>query len=1362
MRAHSHRVIMALGAALVVVWLSALAAGAQEAAPPDAHPLSSTDEATLQRNWDAIRERGLRLLPVPKRIRFEDEPVVLAGPGQRPAMIVLANETQRGQIAAEEIVSRLADFGPRAEVPIVTAPQPGAYNIVIESTWPGSFSGDESRPPEARRTDQAYGLYPSADGIVLAGQGEMGMLYAAVTLRWLIEEQDGRVLLHPAAVVDWPDYQHRQIGTLLAPYHTRGLSGGPQAHLESLRPHLDWLFRLKATGTFRHSIGSRRHSSLPDQVAASDGELAAAGMVSDYAAARGVVGVHNGSVALGTEPADGDRPGFDQMMVGRGRYHSWARHDLHRNLARNMASFCQQAGFGQAFIHAVDSGGILDPEMWSQRDALTRERYGDDRVSADADMFNIYAEEFTRAGAEIIFVAYPYSPQYLSREFVMRSLGLSDNEQGRARADELVAGTRSWMLGINEKLAPGVRMCIREAAREDMFRFFDCYPDRPMWIYWELTHYRNSIYPLLTTNIRCIGSGYSPERPAEDALWANDIDYSWFSEPNRAAACEYAWNTRFPGSKPYDPAYMAGGEPEVDDQAALEIVAERAAVGLWGVQAAPLMQRVLATHLSWRAAVDPHKATERLPASTFAPLVRKNRQASHDACDAMDELWRQVQEARAEDRTLMDDFAHAFFVQFYAMTTAARAYADVHLCELQATEAIRASDMEQAMAELARGREELALNVAAYELKLAELRDEPWVISPDELSDSWAARPEGQLIRPDFAALGTRLDDLEANADRLYQEYNIPEWFRDWFAGRSLSAVRARGEVTLDGMLTEADWQAAPPVDQFVGHKQYRLMAVPAEVRLLFTDSFLYLGARLQQPLIGQIDEPPRPLSDYRFTEQVELLLVPGDAGAESLYQFAVDSAGNLFTMRKEMGADGPEPAVEGWECGAQAAVARGPEGWSLELAVPLEALGRAARGTWHAVLARDLVTSVEPREVATYASAFFDGSSYHTAELYSPLYFVSDPPAQAPIELPGLHLTDASLQTRTTQRGAGTEVRFGVTVETRHPLLNAVVGAEVLDGEGRVLGEVEVARREVVSVHHATVQPASIQLDTEEPGVTVLLRLTWSTLEGEQRELVRRFIVGEVAAAVAEPDRFADGVSPGTRALTVPVRVPLESEGEPLLSLERGTVEFWLRPRSDMALPPEQWGERFVYLFHYGPQQAAGRTSPGRNSITICHERKGWISLTAYSPDGDRRLVHARLPNWRAGEWHHVACTWDLSTDDQSRMGLYLDGKQSAQNLWGRTGGVEDHSPMRMTEGAWQGQLGSLNCGERVADADYDELRIWSTVRYQEDFAPEEATGAEPAEGSLHFGFEGDLNGRFRTAEREGTVLARPGSSER
>ncbi|PIZ46322.1 MAG: hypothetical protein COY42_10890, partial [Armatimonadetes bacterium CG_4_10_14_0_8_um_filter_66_14] len=116
------------------------------------HPRSSVDTAALQRNWDALRQRGLRLLPVPKQLQFRGEPLPLSGEGARRAVVVLAEDSPRGRIAANEIVSRLEDFSAKVELPVVAAPQAGAYNVVIENRWPNTTtvlsSGQVSDRPE--------------------------------------------------------------------------------------------------------------------------------------------------------------------------------------------------------------------------------------------------------------------------------------------------------------------------------------------------------------------------------------------------------------------------------------------------------------------------------------------------------------------------------------------------------------------------------------------------------------------------------------------------------------------------------------------------------------------------------------------------------------------------------------------------------------------------------------------------------------------------------------------------------------------------------------------------------------------------------------------------------------------------------------------------------------------------------------------------------------------------------------------------------------------------------------------------------------------------------------------------------------
>ncbi|OGV62721.1 MAG: hypothetical protein A3K18_05535 [Lentisphaerae bacterium RIFOXYA12_64_32] len=1313
----------------------------------------------LYGNWQELKKRQLRLLPVPKRIEFAGTPITLAGDGAGDVVIVLGRDTERGRIAAAEITSRLADFSLRRDIPVVSAACEGAYNIVIENEWPNTFTRDEARPDAARTTDQAYGLYPAADRITLSGQGEIGMMYAAVTLRFLMAEVNGRVVLHPARVTDWPDYKHRHMGTLLAPYQTCTVQDGTEKHLANMARHIDWLFRMKATGTFRQTLGSVEHSSLPDQVAGSDGQRACAKAVSDYARQRGFVTMHNGSVSLGLFPQDKDRPGFDQMMLdkGRGHYHSWARHDLHLNQARNMAEFCKQCGFDLSFIHAVDAGGVLDPELWSKRDELTRQKYGDDRVQADADMFNIYAEAMKSVGAEVVFVAYPYTASYLDPAKVLTMLGMPDSPAARQRAEDLAAQTRAWMTGVNGKLAPRVRMCIREGPRQEMAEYYAAYPGRPMWIYWEVTHYVRSIYPLIPTQVRCIGCGYSPDRSADDIIWVNDIDYVWFSEPVRAVGCEYAWNTQFPGCSEFDPEYMHEGETQIDDQAALDIMAERAATGLWGAEAADDLKELFRHHLSWRVAADPKGTTKRLPASVLPPLLKTNRDAAQRACVALDRFWEKQKRAGASGGKLLDDFSRPFFVQFYAMAKAAKAYANVHGVEADALEKIQGGDLDGATADLGQGRQVLASDRAEYDQTLAELKDEPWVISPASTARGVTGRVEFALLRPDFAALEKKLTDLDQDKTRIYEQHNIPGWFRKWFTGREVVAVKTSEPVVLDGELSEPAWNTAPPIEHFVGHGQFKMMSTPCAARLLYDGTCLYLGGTIVQPSLDKIREEPRAADQYAFTEAVEFLFVPGETGKTDLFQFVVDTAGNLFTMREFATPQGEAKRIEGWDSGATVAVKKGDGVWAFELAIPFDRLGKTPANDWHAVVARNAVEPATPGTVATYASAFFDGASYQTATVYPPLRFASQVPAPKEYR-PSLRCVDPGMQTRTTQRGAGSEIRFGVNVETLYPLLDATVGVDVLDPDGNRVGGVTVLEKPVLPLAWSTAKPVLIQLDNEYKAVRLRLTLRNRSICGGPETLEKIVCLGDISALFNDQQVFPDGVLPGTCALGAPILFDANTPAGRMTSLERGTIEFWVKPEWDAATadPKERDAPR-NYLFHIGPLLGAEHPkSENHDCMVFWRETSGYVGFEIMNSDYDRRLAHARLPDWKRGEWHHVACVWDLNADGKSRLELYLDGKLAANKVRGKKDW--DDSSMKTPVEAYAVQVGSLNSGHCPAAAAVDELRLWNVPRYAAGFEPAKDV-AQPADGALVFRFEKTLAGQYLLGGKTGEIAARVGA---
>ena len=133
-------------------------------------------------------------------------------------------------------------------------------------------------------------------------------------------------------------------------------------------------------------------------------------LTGDYMKARGISVLGSMDVALGYKQ-DAGNPKVKDMMFNpvHKKYYSWARHDLHRKKADKMSNIIKKSGYDSIYVHAVDGGGINDPELWSQRDQLTRDKYKNDRVQADADMFNIYIDTLKSKGIDPFIVIYPYS-----------------------------------------------------------------------------------------------------------------------------------------------------------------------------------------------------------------------------------------------------------------------------------------------------------------------------------------------------------------------------------------------------------------------------------------------------------------------------------------------------------------------------------------------------------------------------------------------------------------------------------------------------------------------------------------------------------------------------------------------------------------------------------------------------------------------------------------------------------------------------------------------------------------------------------------------------------------------------------------
>ena len=135
-------------------------------------------------------------------------------------------------------------------------------------------------------------------------------------------------------------------------------------------------------------------------------------------------------------------------------------------------------------------------------------------------------------------------------------------------------------------------------------------------------------------------------------------------------------------------------------------------------------------------------------------------------------------------------------------------------------------------------------------------------------------------------------------------------------------------------------------------------------------------------------------------------------------------------------------------------------------------------------------------------------------------------------------------------------------------------------------------------------------------------------------------------------------------------------------LNRAQGAIEFWVQPR---------WkgddGENHVF-FEVGAEwfNRIMITKDGANNLRLIT----WDSTHEYG-------VAYGIGDWRAGEWHHVAATWDASS-----LALYVDGQRRD---WTGNARPPDTLAARFS-------VGSTAAGGSQADAVIDEFRISGAPR--------------------------------------------------
>jgi hypothetical protein len=158
---------------------------------------------------------------------------------------------------------------------------------------------------------------------------------------------------------------------------------------------------------------------------------------------------------------------------------------------------------------------------------------------------------------------------------------------------------------------------------------------------------------------------------------------------------------------------------------------------------------------------------------------------------------------------------------------------------------------------------------------------------------------------------------------------------------KSLCALRSSNSILLDGHLDEPRWQQAPVAEGFTQQwpKFGRAATLPTEVRVLYDDQFLYVGARLLHPKhLSPGGKDVRKRLHRRDQES------PSDWFAVFIDSLHSRSTGagfwvNAAGVQRDAAISADTGLDYSWDAVWESAVAVDATGWTAELKIPLSLL---------------------------------------------------------------------------------------------------------------------------------------------------------------------------------------------------------------------------------------------------------------------------------------------------------------------------------------------------------------------------------------------------------------------------------------
>jgi len=931
------------------------------------------------------------IVPQPKYMTAGMWDTKLSTPDTPLAAIVVEPQRPKLRIGAEEInryvekhggtklpVHKLGEeFGDVSTIILLIA---DVTNPDATTQAAPSVSAADSRVPAPQQDNQAYLIRFAKNGdrthILLAGYGEQGGLYAAVTFCHMLRNKDGAVRAYRTSVDDWPDFKYRgevslRAGIMYAYVMLHRNQEWGRSYMETAEEYIDFGLHLKLNmmnAMLSRFYTYKEHNYLPE--------------ITSYARARGFE-------CSRLFPADFEGkkhkvPELKELfhaylkesgkttkdfMELRGRYFCWSKDDLLRRFARFYVEEARDDGLTMLKLHFPDTGD----ENWGHRCDDCRRRFGNDRVAGDANVINILYEELRKVipRAKFCAVVHPYTAYWLADPAYIEHF------------------TR-----LSELIPEDVGLCVRETDRAGI-ELWNKTTRRPAFIYLQpfSLPYRGMIAPF----VRTAKTLYFPERKRDLYVvkgWASEF---WHIEMPLGAA--YAWNTDTPGGVvntnwANSPFRAWEFDPKGRyDAVVMNVTMPRVAAFTWGDEAGKIATQI------YRSGLHPWMIYD--PARTENALMRlKGGSPSLEKClpsitsevfafqhQAAEKVRALCMKLMKEEAPLARRMLLPAAVRLYKRAATAAFLAPVLQHLYAAREAVAGGHLDLARQEV----EQARTVFATIEDQVAQLRKE--VRAFPRVSDTDLSR-DFPIHRDKVGAL---LDKFHVPTLEQLKKGKVSPRILEEVTQRLVLAMPTDMPPVLDGKLDDPCWKGHPhPVKNFVVHPfvgEPRLAADQTIAKICYDGNNLYVAFHLKDANADSLQGKERPHdgSGLMKDDVVEVIVSPAKASL-NFAQFIVNPAGSRGDVFKRAGGRERQTFIKDWNPPWTAKASLWRDGWRVEMAIPFSAFieepvsmlaGPPKRGDrWRINLAR------EKRTLELSAIKYMSNSGFRDVGKFAVLLF--------------------------------------------------------------------------------------------------------------------------------------------------------------------------------------------------------------------------------------------------------------------------------------------------------------------------------------------------------------------------------------